>query len=119
MYESVTGRSGPVALPAGPPRDGSRGSRMHYEPDALPPPSGVRERVTMPGVFLAVIGGINLLAASLMLFRGYQVSKMTPADFDKLMEQLPAEPRQKFREDMKEAGMTTDQLLSVMTRACF
>ncbi len=90
---------------------------MHYEPDPIPPPTAaaIRERVGMPGIFLAVIGVINVLAACLLLYRGYQAAQITPAEFDKKMEQLSPQQRQQVQDSLKEMGWTTEKLLSVAT----
>src|SRR5437660_1093783 len=56
---------------------------MHYEPDAIPPAStaSIRERVSMPGIFLAVIGVTHVLAAGYRLFSGYQAADFPPNAF--------------------------------------
>lgn len=88
---------------------------MHYEPDPIPPTAAVRERVSMPGIFLAVIGVINVLAACFFLFRGYQAAQTTPAEFDKKMEQLPPQQRQQVQDFLKQVGWSTEKFLSVAT----
>src|SRR5437868_10078087 len=90
---------------------------MQYEADPLPPPTAaaIRERVSMPGIFLAVIGVINVLAACFFLFRGYQAAHTSPAEIDRQIEQLPPQQRQQVQDSLKEMGWTTEKLLSVTT----
>src|SRR5262245_11888836 len=84
---------------------------MSYEPDPSPPPSAARERVSMPGVFLAVIGGINILAAAYLLFSGYQSSQIDPKVFEKEILEKQVNPQQ--LQDLKKAGWTAEKLVSV------
>ncbi len=50
---------------------------MHYDPDPSPPPQAVRERVSVPGIFLAVAGLLNVIASLYVLASGSAYLRLT------------------------------------------
>jgi len=72
----------------------------------------------MPGIFLAVIGVINVLAAGYLLFSAYQVAQLPPGEFDKQIEQLSPQQQQQLQE-LKRMGWTTEKILSVYSRILY
>src|SRR5262245_22429703 len=91
-------------------------SPMNYESDPVPPPAplAIRERVSMPGIFLAVIGVINVLVALYLLVEGMQLSRYSPDEFEKQMEQqLTTAEQKKQWQELKQMGWTAEKILSV------
>src|SRR5262245_46497341 len=86
---------------------------MHYEPDPIPPPTAaaIREQVSMPGIFLAVVGVINILAALYLLFSGFQASKIDPDEYEKQVIERWFTTQQ--RQELKQEGWTAEKILSV------
>jgi hypothetical protein len=88
-------------------------------PAPTPPHNILRERISLPGIFLAVVGGINVLAAGLLLMTGNQASQISPDDFEKqLQSQFSPEQRQQW-EDLKRQGWTAEKLLEVLKKGAF
>src|SRR5262245_29166088 len=87
-------------------------------PDSTPPRNFIRERVSLPGIFLAVVGGINVLAAGLLLMTGKQVAQQTPDEFEKQLQSLSPEQRRQV-EELKQRGLTTEQLHNTVQTMAF
>ncbi|HKB41956.1 MAG TPA: hypothetical protein VKD72_36350, partial [Gemmataceae bacterium] len=88
-------------------------------PAPTPPPHILRERISLPGIFLAVVGGINVLAAGLLLMMGNQASRISPDDFEKEFVSRMSPQQRRQWEDLKQEGWTAEKLLEVTKNGAF
>ncbi|HXG11286.1 MAG TPA: hypothetical protein VNK04_16135 [Gemmataceae bacterium] len=90
---------------------------MSFEPEHHPVESGpprtseATGRLTLPGVFLIVVGALNLIAAIGLLLIGLFFTTIPPEEFDKMVQQDPAQ-RQRM-EMLREEDWSTQDLLNI------
>jgi hypothetical protein len=74
----------------------------------------IRERLRLPGIFLAVVGGINLLIGAYALFGAIQYLRMDEvqkkARFEEQWEQIPETTKKQYAD----AGISKEQLAEML-----
>lgn len=84
-------------------------SQEHSQPERPAAP-----RVTVPAIFLIVVGVLNLLGSLAAFGAGYVYSQVSPAEVEKLID---ANPKNKARvEDWKREGHTVEELLNMFVK---
>ncbi|MBY0231744.1 MAG: hypothetical protein K2W96_20855 [Gemmataceae bacterium] len=92
-----------------PPADGT--APVPYQGDMQPTgdPARARERAQLPGIFLIVLGVLNLVWVLAVGFYGFIFSSLTPERWAALVAQMPPEQRAQFDKmeaDLAKQGMT-------------
>jgi len=81
-----------------------------YQPDQ-PERSPAADRTSLPGIFLLIVGILNLLGGGWALFTGFQASALPPEELRKAMQQNPAQKQQ--LEELEKQGYTPEKLKSI------
>jgi hypothetical protein len=97
---------------------------MDYQPEPAPRPAPyqlARERASLPGIFLAVVGGLNLVIGGILLISGVQIQKLPPDEFRRAFEKAQEDWSETQKEQWKELerqGWTIDKLRDVSIKGC-
>jgi hypothetical protein len=84
---------------------------MSYAPDyPAPRPSAVTSRTIGPGIFLLVLGVLNLLYGGMLVFGGVQIAVMGPEERVKALGQSQSEEQKK---QLQQANITPEQLVNI------
>lgn len=95
---------------------------MDYQPEPSPRPAffqAMRDRVSMPGIFLAVVGVLNLVIAGVLIVQSVQLQKIPVAEFEKAIEQGQKDWNEQQKEGWKELqrqGWTPAKLQDAMIK---
>ena len=95
---------------------------MDYQPEPAPRPASFQamRRVSMPGIFLAVVGVLNLIMAVLLIVQGVQLQKLTLADFEQKFEEAQKDWNEQQKEGWKELqrqGWTFSKMQDIGVKA--
>ncbi len=90
---------------------------MSYEPEPYDTDhAAAAQRTKLPGIFLIVIGVLNILAACyFLLLPGFQIRNIPPAEFERAKEQM-TDVQKRQLEELQKQGWTLEELMSLMSR---
>lgn len=83
------------------------------EPAAVPPPAAgaVREKVMMPGIFLIVVGVLNMFASGGLFFIGITTNMVPPAQIEAEMQKDAAKAKQ--LKQLQDMGWSIEDALKI------
>ena len=83
---------------------------MDYQREPVPRPASyqaIRDKVSLPGIFLIVVGVLNLVAAAAEVGAGVYAQQLPDAEIERLLDELEKnfpEIGKQMREEVKKAG---------------